>query len=152
MAQCLSTGGDRDPFLPRILAEIYRADEIELAVAFIKSSGLELIFSALSDAVTIRGARLTVLTSDYLDVTDPQALRRLMLLSERGAYIRMFKTENSQSFHLKAYICLRSQDGEILEGTAFIGSSNISKTALTDGIEWNYRVSLTEGATHQHEQ
>ncbi len=152
MTQCLSTGGDRDPFLPRILAEIYRADEIELAVAFIKSSGLELIFSALSDAVTIRGARLTVLTSDYLDVTDPQALRRLMLLSERGADIRLFETGYTQSFHLKAYICLRNQDGEILEGTAFIGSSNISKTALTDGIEWNYRVSLADGSTHQREQ
>ena len=152
MAQCLSTGGDRDPFLPRILAEIYRADEIELAVAFIKSSGLELIFSALTDAVTIRGARLTVLTSDYLDVTDPQALRRLMLLSERGADIRLFETGYTQSFHLKAYICLRNQDGEILEGTAFIGSSNISKTALTDGIEWNYRVNLANGTIHQREQ
>jgi len=151
MAQCLSTGGDRDPFLPRILAEIYRADEIELAVAFIKSSGLELILSALSDAVTIRGARLTLLTSDYLDVTDPQALRRLMLLSERGADIRLFESENSRSFHLKAYICLRSRDGEILEGAAFIGSSNISKTALTEGIEWNYRVSLSEGASHQRD-
>ena len=38
MAQCLTTGGDRDPFLPRILAEIYKADEIELAVAFIRAA------------------------------------------------------------------------------------------------------------------
>ena len=79
MIGCLTTGGSRDPFLTQILSAIYKAEEIELAVAFIKSSGLELIFTALSDAVTIRKVRLTVLTSDYLDVTDPQALRQLML-------------------------------------------------------------------------
>jgi superfamily II DNA or RNA helicase/SOS-response transcriptional repressor LexA len=131
------------------LSSIHQADEIELAVSFIKSSGLELIFSALSDAVTIRGARLTVLTSDYLDVTDPQALRKLMLLAERGADIRLFQAGYSRSFHLKAYIFFRNRNGEILDGTAFIGSSNISNAALTDGIEWNYGVGFSENKEGQ---
>ncbi len=149
MIHCLTTGGERDPFLSKILTAIYQADEIELAVAFIKSSGLGLIFAALSDALTIRKVRLTVLTSDYLDVTDPQALRQLMLLAERGADIRIFQTNNSQSFHLKAYIFMRNCNNEILDGTAFIGSSNISKMALTDGIEWNYAVNLSRDTSEQ---
>jgi len=142
---CLTTGGEKDPFLPRILEEIRRADEVKLAVSFIKSSGLNLILQTLSDAVVLRNTRLSILSSDYLDVTDPQALRQLMLLSERGADIRIFQTKSSQSFHLKAYIFIHTREGEVLEGTAFVGSSNISKAALTDGIEWNYGVKYLAG-------
>jgi hypothetical protein len=80
VAERLVTGGDRDPFLPRLLAALRQANEIDLAVAFVKPSGLDLLFAALSDAMELRGARLRVLTSDYLDVTDPQALRQLLLL------------------------------------------------------------------------
>lgn len=143
MAQRLITGGARDPFLPRLLAAIRQANEIDLAVAFIKTSGLNLLFEALSDAIELRGARLRILTSDYLDVTDPQALRRLLLLAERGARVRLFEA-GSYSFHLKAYTCVRSREGVALWGSAFVGSSNISKTALTDGLEWNVRVDHPE--------
>ncbi|MFB1486524.1 MULTISPECIES: DEAD/DEAH box helicase family protein [unclassified Thiocapsa] len=139
MIRHLTTGGWQDPFLPHLLAAIRRANQIDLAVAFIKSSGLGLLFNALADAVEIRGARLRILTSDYLDVTDPQALRRLMLLVERGADVRIFEAAD-QSFHLKAYICVHDADGSEVWGAAFVGSSNISRTALTDGLEWNYRV------------
>jgi HKD family nuclease len=51
MARHLSTGGAGDPFLPRLLAAIRRADQIDLAVAFIKTSGLSLLFDPLADAV-----------------------------------------------------------------------------------------------------
>ncbi len=139
MPQYLTTGGARDPFLPRLLAAIRRGNQIDLAVAFIKSSGLALLFNALTDAVETRGARLRVLTSDYLDVTDPQALRRLMLLAERGADMRVFET-GGQSFHLKAYICVHGDGEREVWGAAFVGSSNISRNALTDGLEWNYRI------------
>lgn len=139
MPHYLITGGARDPFLPRLLAAIRRADRIELAVAFVKSSGLELLFNALTDAVETRGARLRLLTSDYLDVTDPQALRRLMLLAERGADTRIFEA-GDRSFHLKAYICVQSDGERAVWGAAFVGSSNISRTALTDGLEWNVRI------------
>jgi HKD family nuclease len=143
MAERLVTGGDRDPFLPRLLAALRQANQIDLAVAFVKSSGLDLLFAALSDAVELRGARLRVLTSDYLDVTDPQALRQLLLLAERGAEIRLFEAGN-RSFHLKAYICVCTDRGRALWGSAFIGSSNITRTALTDGLEWNVRVDHPE--------
>jgi superfamily II DNA or RNA helicase len=139
----LITGGDADPLLPRLLEGIHQAKEIELAVAFIKSSGLDILFPALSDALTERGATLTVLTSDYLDVTDPRALRSLMLLAERGADVRVFETAGQVSFHLKAYLFLRCSDGTPTGGTAFIGSSNISKIALTEGLEWNYRIEFS---------
>ncbi|CRI67455.1 hypothetical protein THIOKS1600015 [Thiocapsa sp. KS1] len=71
MSGYLATGGRRDPFLPHLLEAIRRADRIDLAVAFIKSSGLALIFDALADALQFRTARLRILTSDYLRPAPP---------------------------------------------------------------------------------
>ena len=140
----LTTVGADDPFLPKLLHAIQRATEIDLAVAFIKSSGLGLIFEALAEAVTLRSARLRVLTSDYLDVTDPDALRKILLLGDDGAEAKVFAARE-RSFHLKAYIFVRAEGGETIEGEAYIGSSNISRVALTDGLEWNYRISHRPG-------
>jgi superfamily II DNA or RNA helicase/HKD family nuclease/SOS-response transcriptional repressor LexA len=140
----LVTGGD-DPFLPHLLKSIGRANEIDIAVAFVKTAGLRLLMPdlvvALSPAEDTQKTPccVRILTSDYLDVTDPESLRLLMLLQEQGADTRVFETGDA-SFHLKAYLFARSADGRVAEGTAFVGSSNISRQALTDGLEWNYRV------------
>ncbi len=139
VSRSLITGGKTDPFLPQLIDAINQASEIDITVAFIRQSGLNLIFDALKDAMD-RQALIRVLTSDYLDVTEPQALRRLMLLAERGADIRLFSTAGDPSFHIKSYIFLRRDGEAISSGCAFVGSSNISNMALTRGLEWNLRV------------
>lgn len=100
----ITTGGPDDPFLPHLLEAIFYADEIELAVAFTKITGLRLIFDALAEALE-RGKSLKVLTTDYLNVTDPEVLLQLMLLSELRADVRIFESAG-ESFHLKAYIII----------------------------------------------
>ncbi|MBA1443385.1 MAG: DEAD/DEAH box helicase family protein [Chromatiales bacterium] len=137
--QSLVTGGQSDPFLSQLLDAINQATEIDITVAFIRQSGLDLIFDALRDAMG-RSTVIRVLTSDYLDVTEPQALRRLMLLAERGADVRLFSTAGDPSFHIKSYIFLRRDGDDLSSGCAFVGSSNISNMALTRGLEWNLRV------------
>lgn len=142
----LTTGGE-DPFLPVLLDAINHAKQIDIAVAFIRKTGLNLIFDALVDAIQSNNVSLVpttirIITTDYLCVTDPDSLRLLMVLKEHGAEVKIFATK-SQSFHLKAYMFIKSQDGEALVGDAFIGSSNISKAALTNGLEWNYRVHVS---------
>lgn len=138
----LIIGGRQHPFLPQLSQAIAHADEIDMTVAFIKSSGLRLLLPELQAAQkrtdTAHPLRLRILTSDYLDVTDPEALRLLMLLQADGAQIKVFEAAGS-SFHMKAYLFAHFKDGQ-LHGTAFIGSSNISRQALTDGLEWNYRI------------
>jgi len=47
-----------------------------------------------------------------------------------------FYSNKNKSFHPKSYIFYHENDGEV-----FIGSSNISRGALTNSIEWNYRLS-----------
>ncbi|WP_198949699.1 DEAD/DEAH box helicase family protein [Synechococcus sp. 1G10] len=141
----LLTGELDHAFLPQLSTAIAEADEIEFAVAFVKATGLRLLLPELQNAIsrssttTQQSARLRVVTSDYLDITDPEALRLLMLLQEKGAQVRVFET-NGQSFHMKAYLFAQFNKDYHLKGTAFIGSSNISREALTDGLEWNYRV------------
>lgn len=140
----LVTGGD-NPFLPHLCKSISQASEIDFAVAFIKATGLRLLLPDLHDALAGQvesnhaPARLRVLTSDYLDVTDPDALRLLLLLQEQGAQVRVYEATNS-SFHMKAYLFTRHVAAGQVHGTAFIGSSNISRQALQDGLEWNYRI------------
>lgn len=134
----LTSGGIDDPLLPHLLHAIELASSIEVAVSFVQPSGLALLFEPLHEALE-RGAQLQLLTSDYLDITHPQALRQLLILAERGADIRVFECDGQTAFHLKSYIFTRYDDEQISAGSAFIGSSNISKSALTRAYEWNWR-------------
>ncbi|MGM0577137.1 MAG: DUF3427 domain-containing protein [Myxococcota bacterium] len=119
------------------------ADEIDLASAFVQKSGLAAIEGALRDALD-RGAKVRVLTGDYLNITHPHALQELYTLSTLydDLQVRLYRVGARQSFHLKAYIFLRGP-----HGAAFVGSSNLSHTALTHGIEWNLRTTERDAAT-----
>ncbi|AWB34837.1 DUF3427 domain-containing protein [Orrella marina] len=138
----LLSGGEQSPLLPALRRALSQATEIEIAVSFIRSSGLDLIFGDLEVALCsqTRRVKLTILTSDYMSVTDPRALRRLMLLVERGASIRVYETDGSDSFHLKAYIFVRTEHGRLAGADVFVGSSNLSAKALTDGLERSFHL------------
>lgn len=147
----LVAGDQDDPLLPHLIGHISAAAEVDLAVAFVLPSGLSRLRPHLQELLE-RGGRVRVLTGDYLDVTDPGALRVLLDLADEarsvhshaaprlgvrreGMALRIFDA-SAQAFHPKAYI-FRSPDGS---GVAYVGSSNLSKTALEAGVEWNYRV------------
>jgi len=80
----LVKGTQQDPLLPKLLEAIRKANHIEIAVSFVQPSGINLLFDDLLEALE-RGATLRFLTSDYLSITHPQALQRLILLGQRGA-------------------------------------------------------------------
>lgn len=139
-SQRLITGG-ADHFLPHLSEAFTWATHADLAVAFIKTTGLRLLLPDLEAMVECNPLkRLRILTSDYLDITDPEALRLLLLLQERGAEVRVYTTRHENSFHLKAYIFAKLDQQVLSAGTAFVGSSNMSRQALQEGLEWNYRV------------
>jgi superfamily II DNA or RNA helicase/HKD family nuclease/diadenosine tetraphosphate (Ap4A) HIT family hydrolase len=125
-------GSTDDPFLPHLLSDLARAHEVDVAVAFTLASGVQLIEEHLRDVLS-RGGRVRLLTGDYLGVTEPEALLRLLDLGG-GLELRVFESGGT-SFHLKSYVCVEASG----KGTAFVGSSNLSRTALKDGIEWNWR-------------
>jgi superfamily II DNA or RNA helicase len=132
----LATGGD-DPLLPYLRSHLDAAACVRIAVAFVLPSGIDLLEEHLRDLCERRG-RLEFLTGDYLDVTEPDALARLLDLQEQypeQMELRVYVCHD-RSFHPKAYIFEGAAEG----GIAFIGSSNLTRPALDQGIEWNYGV------------
>lgn len=109
---------------------IINSDEIIMNVSFIRDSGLKLL---IPDLLTAKksGKKIKILTSDYMHITEPNALYRLLEISE----VKIFKNDLNISFHPKTYIFKNKKNI-----TAFIGSSNISYSALTTGVEWNYKI------------
>jgi superfamily II DNA or RNA helicase/diadenosine tetraphosphate (Ap4A) HIT family hydrolase len=124
----LVTGGT-DPLLPHLLLHLDESTTCDIAVAFLLDSGARMIVAHLRDFLA-RGGRARILVGDYLDVTEPEAIRRLNDLSG-DIVVRAFETQD-RGFHLKSYI-FRTD----VEGIAFVGSSG---PALTSSIEWNYKV------------
>ena len=131
-----SIAGPSDPLLAHLQCSIAKADHIRFLVAFLMESGVRLIGPALKDAAR-RGARIRILTGTYMSVTEPSAIYYLLNLLGDAADIRLFKSRNL-SFHPKAYIF--DYDNEQDASEVYVGSSNLSSSALVTGVEWNYRL------------
>lgn len=111
---------------------IRRAKKIDIIVSFLMESGVRLILNDLKAALD-GGAVIRLLTGNYLGITQPSAL--CLIKKELGNRIDLrFYNHKERSFHPKAYIFHYESGSEI-----YIGSSNVSRSALTSGIEWNYR-------------
>ena len=80
-----------------------------------------------------RGVNIRILTGNYLNITQPSALYLLKHELKNRVDLRFYNNPK-KSFHPKAYMFHNELDSEI-----YIGSSNISRGALTSSIEWNYR-------------
>lgn len=126
---------DRSRFLYyQLKMSMVKARGIDIIVSFLMESGIRLILNDIRNALD-RGARVRILTGNYLGITQPSAL--YLIKKEFGNRIDLrFYNDKERSFHPKAYIFHYEKASEI-----YIGSSNISKSALTSGIEWNYRFS-----------
>lgn len=113
---------------------IRQAKKIDIIVSFLMESGVRMILDDLKAALD-RGTVIRLLTGNYLGITQPSAL--YLIKKELGNQIDLrFYNQKGRSFHPKAYIFHYENGSEI-----YIGSSNVSKSALTSGIEWNYRFS-----------
>ena len=109
-----------------------KADKIDIVVSFLMESGVRMILKDLKVALD-RGVPVRILTGNYLGITQPSAL--CLIKKELGNRVDLrFYSDKERSFHPKSYIFHYKNMGEI-----YIGSSNISRSALTSGIEWNYR-------------
>lgn len=122
--------GGEDPLFEHLKRHIDGAKHVDLAVAFAVDSGVAMLEPYLQDLLD-RGGELRVVVGDYFGVTEPTALRRLMDLD--GQIERFIYETRGGSFHPKAWV-FRAGDGK---GAAIVGSSNLTSTALKQGVEWN---------------
>ncbi len=125
--------GNNSYFYNRLKQSIETANRIDIIVSFLMKSGIDLILEELKKS----DAKIRILTTDYLNITQPEALYTLKDELPK-AEIRFYNTKN-KSFHPKAYIFHNNDDSEI-----YIGSSNLSRGALTTSIEWNYHFTKSD--------
>ena len=128
----LFTGGQsKVPMNAEIERDIESADNIHLIVSFLKLSGLNLIYDKLKKFCENPNHKLRVITTTYCGVTEAKAVERLAQLP--NTEIRISYNTRIERLHAKSYIFERNSGFS----TAYIGSSNLSKSAQTDGLEWN---------------
>lgn len=127
--------GDKDKRMYlyyQLVNSIKKADRVDIIVSFLMESGVKMLLSELDNALS-RGATIRILTGNYLGITQPSAL--YLIKQKLGDRVDLrFYNERERSFHPKSYFFHYKDYSEL-----YIGSSNISRSALTSGIEWNYR-------------
>ncbi|GAA2725730.1 DUF3427 domain-containing protein [Cellulomonas aerilata] len=131
----LMTNAPQEPSLgAEIKAELGSADDVSLLCAFVKWYGLRLLEKEL-EARRARGVPLRVITSTYMGATEREALDRLV--REFGAEVKVQYDIRRTRLHAKAWLFRRGSGFD----TAYVGSSNLSRSAMLDGLEWNVRLS-----------
>ena len=134
----LFTGSSKQVSLESELKrEIMSADEIFLLVSFIRSTGINRIFNQLKDYCK-SGKPLKIITTTYIGATDYNAIKKLSTLP--NTEIKISYNSSVDRLHAKSYLFLRNTGFH----TAYVGSSNLSEAALTEGLEWNVKVTQQE--------
>lgn len=115
--------------IEKIQEHIETSSTIYILTSFVMKSGVRLLKETLKKAAE-RGADIKICAGDYLFVTQPEALRELISIHP-DIEVRLWRSRGV-SFHPKAYLFENTTSGYFI-----VGSSNLSKSALTEGIEWN---------------
>ena len=117
--------------------ELLKCDKFQISVAFITLGGVTPLLQTLKE-LEKKGIPGEILTSDYLDFSEPLALKKLHSLS--NVKIKMYDTKAANNgFHTKGYIFKEKEIYRII-----IGSSNMTSAALIVNKEWNTKLISTE--------
>ncbi len=128
-----------DNLLTQLKRELASCNRIDWLVSFIKLSAVNMLKEAIESFLE-RGGTMRVITTAYMGATDPAALEQLAKISmahHSRLQIRFSRETDATRLHAKAYIHHRGSGF----GTAYIGSANLSRPALTEGLEWTVRLS-----------
>jgi superfamily II DNA or RNA helicase/HKD family nuclease len=131
----LLTNAPEEPSLgAELRAELGSADRVDLLCAFIRWPGIRVLEEPLT-LLKERGVPFRVITTTYVGATEQRAVDELV--RRFGAQVRISYESATTRLHAKAWLLRRDSGFD----TAFVGSSNLSRSALLDGLEWNVRLS-----------
>lgn len=119
--------------LTELANEIKSSDEICMLVSFIRMSGINPLIDSIKLA-SKNGKRIRILTTTYMQATEQKAIKKLSNIENVQIKIS-YNTKNTR-LHAKSYIFKRNSGFS----TFYIGSSNLSSSALNSGCEWNLKL------------
>jgi len=119
--------------LHELIAEVPSAHSIDVLVAFVRLSGIAPMLTALRRHLD-NGGRVRLLTTTYTNSTEASALDAL---TDAGAEVRVSYDQTTTRLHAKAWLFNRARG----QSTAYVGSSNLTHSAMVPGLEWNVRLS-----------
>jgi superfamily II DNA or RNA helicase len=111
---------------------IIKCDEFRMSVAFATQSGVISIKNSL-ELFNKSGRKGKILVSQYLNFTEPKALKSLLQLENIELKISV-----GRNFHSKGYIFKYKNFVDLI-----VGSSNLTAEALSKNVEWNLKISAT---------
>lgn len=133
----LMTNAEHDVSLQAELSkEFASADRVDAIIAFVKWTGLTTLDHQFRQ-LRARGVPIRIITTTYTGATDRKALDHLV--KEYGVQVKVNYKTTSTRLHAKAWMIYRKTGFH----TAFVGSSNLSHSAIVDGLEWNVRIART---------
>ena len=114
--------------------EMRSSNSVDILMSFVKKKGISILADELGK-LRERGVAVRLLTTVYTGATEKAAIN--LLTKDLGVQVKINYNADQSHLHAKAWLFKRTTGFS----TAFVGSSNISGTALTDGLEWNVRLS-----------
>lgn len=137
-----------------IREELRESESFDISVAFVSENALKSMYQAFVDHADRNGRRNRIITSTKGYFNDPKAFKELMKL-QRDANVEVLIWERpggaksddevvqDQPFHPKGYLFTRCIEPGRTYYNLYVGSSNLTSSALQTQREWNLRVSST---------
>jgi superfamily II DNA or RNA helicase len=117
--------------------EMLTADRVWWLVSFLKFEGVRL-FEQVLRKLEEEGKPVRIICTVYMGATDVKAIELLSQFS--NVEIKISYNTRHERLHAKSYLFLRNSGFH----TGYIGSSNMSRSALTNGLEWNLKITQQE--------
>lgn len=134
----LLTGqGDDPPLEHELRMEMESADRVDMLVSFIKWSGLRLLIPAF-EKLNARNIPVRIISTSYMGASDPEALE--WLARQHNIHIKISYDTGGTRLHAKSYHFMRKSG----YSTAYVGSANMSHSAMTNGLEWTVKVTAQD--------
>ena len=135
---CLLAGTRLDPSLvSQLRKELASADRVDILCSFIKWSGIRILEDDLRAFTARPSARLRVLTTSYLGATDLKAVDLLSRCRTPRCGSRTTPIARGCTPRRTCFTATPVRH-------AYVGSANLSRPALTEGLEWTVKVSQYE--------